>query len=58
MRENFNAFAEGFIRGMKETPRGFFAPVIVMWKWLDRVTDPSVPIGQPTEPHDQKLTSR
>lgn len=27
-------FIRGFFIGMRETPRGFFAPAIVMWRLL------------------------
>jgi len=27
-----NDFVKGFIHGAKETPRGFFAPVILLWR--------------------------
>jgi len=39
LNENFKAFLEGAVEGAKETPRGFFAPVIAFFAWLNRVTD-------------------
>jgi hypothetical protein len=39
MNDNLKAFATGFIQGVKETPRGFMAPVLALIRWLDRVTD-------------------
>jgi hypothetical protein len=27
-------FIEGFLQGCRETPRGFFAPLIVVWQLL------------------------
>ena len=34
-----NEFIEGFIKGAKETPRGFFAPAIALWVLLVSTTD-------------------
>jgi hypothetical protein len=34
-----NDFFEGFIKGAKETPRGFFAPVVALWRLLVTVTE-------------------
>lgn len=34
-----NDFVEGFIKGAKETPRGFFAPAVAVWRLLVGVTD-------------------
>lgn len=39
MNDNFKNFKSGFIQGAKETPRGFFAPLMVLFRWMDRVTD-------------------
>lgn len=39
MNDNLKAFLEGVVEGAKETPRGFFAPVIAFFAWLNRVTD-------------------
>jgi hypothetical protein len=39
MNEFLKAFKDGFIQGARETPRGFFAPVVAMYRWLDLVTD-------------------
>ena len=38
MNDNLKAFCEGFVRGAKETPRQFFAPVIAISRWMCRVT--------------------
>jgi hypothetical protein len=34
-----NDFLRGFIKGAKETPRGYFAPAIALWRLLISVTD-------------------
>ncbi len=34
-----NDFLQGFIKGAKETPKGFFAPAIAIWRLLIGVTD-------------------
>ncbi|WP_435626387.1 hypothetical protein [Candidatus Ferrigenium straubiae] len=34
-----NEFIRGFIKGAKETPRGFFAPVIAIWRLLLDTTE-------------------
>ncbi len=34
-----NDFLRGFIKGAKETPRGYFAPAIALWRLLVGVTD-------------------
>jgi len=34
-----NDFVHGFIKGMKETPRGFFAPAILLWRLFIRSYD-------------------
>lgn len=34
-----NDFVKGFIQGAKETPRGFFAPAVAIWRLLVGVTD-------------------
>ncbi|MBB6188978.1 hypothetical protein [Rhodanobacter sp. MP7CTX1] len=39
MNESLKAFKDGFIQGVRETPRGFFAPVLALCHWLNRVTD-------------------
>jgi Protein of unknown function (DUF2384) len=39
MNDNFKDFKSGFVQGVRETPRGFFAPVIALFRWMDRVTD-------------------
>lgn len=34
-----NDFVKGFIKGAKETPKGFFAPAVAIWRLLVGVTD-------------------
>ena len=34
-----NDFVQGFIKGAKETPRGFFAPLVAIWRLLLSVTE-------------------
>ncbi|TXT29808.1 MAG: hypothetical protein FD131_2274 [Rhodocyclaceae bacterium] len=34
-----NEFVEGFIKGAKETPKGYFAPAIALWRLLVEVTE-------------------
>lgn len=34
-----NDFMQGFIKGAKETPVGFFAPAIAIWRLLVGVSD-------------------
>lgn len=34
-----NDFVQGFVKGAKETPRGFFAPAVAVWRLLVGVTD-------------------
>ena len=34
-----NEFVEGFIKGAKETPKGYFAPAIALWRLLIEVTE-------------------
>lgn len=34
-----NDFIQGFIKGAKETPKGFFAPVIALWRLLVGVSE-------------------
>lgn len=34
-----NDFLTGFVKGAKETPRGFFAPAIALWRLLVSVTE-------------------
>jgi hypothetical protein len=33
------AFMQGFTQGAKETPRGFFAPAIAIWRLLLDTTE-------------------
>ncbi|CAN7210598.1 hypothetical protein LJR289_000646 [Pseudoduganella sp. LjRoot289] len=35
-RAFWRGFKKGFIIGMKETPRGYFLPVILFWQFLSR----------------------
>lgn len=39
MNEYLEAARDGFVQGVKETPRGFFAPVIALFRWMARVTN-------------------
>ena len=32
-------FFQGFIKGAKETPKGYFAPVIAIWRLLVDVSE-------------------
>lgn len=32
-------FFEGFIKGLKTTPRAFFAPAVALWRLLLETTD-------------------
>lgn len=34
-----NEFIQGFLKGAKETPKGFFAPVIALWRLLLGVSE-------------------
>lgn len=34
-----NEFVQGFIKGAKETPKGYFAPAIAIWRLLVEVTE-------------------
>lgn len=34
-----NEFLQGFIKGAKETPKGFFAPAIAIWRLLVEVSE-------------------
>jgi len=34
-----NEFIKGFISGAKETPKGFFAPLIALWRLLVGTTE-------------------
>lgn len=33
------SFVQGFIKGAKETPRGFFAPAVAVWRLLLDTTE-------------------
>lgn len=37
--EMMSNFVQGFIKGAKETPKAFFAPLIAVWRLLRSVTD-------------------
>ncbi len=32
-------FVKGFLKGAKETPRGYFAPAVALWRLLVGVTE-------------------
>lgn len=34
-----NDFLQGFVKGVKETPKGFFAPAIAIWRLLVGVSE-------------------
>lgn len=34
-----NDFAKAFVKGAKETPRGYFAPAVAVWRVLFSVTE-------------------
>jgi len=34
-----NEFIQGFIKGAKETPRAYFAPLVAIWRLLKTVTE-------------------
>lgn len=34
-----NEFIQGFVKGAKETPKGFFAPAIALWRLLVGVSE-------------------
>jgi hypothetical protein len=34
-----NEFVQGFIKGARETPKGYFAPAIALWRLLVEVTE-------------------
>lgn len=37
--DNLHSFVQGFIKGAKETPRGFFAPIVAVWELLLGTTE-------------------
>ncbi len=39
MNKYMKAIWAGCVQGAKETPRGFFAPLIVLVRWMSRVSD-------------------
>jgi len=34
-----NPFIEGFLEGVKETPKAYFAPAIALWQLLIKTTE-------------------
>lgn len=38
-RRTMSEFLRGFIKGAKETPRGFFAPAVAIWRLLLSTTE-------------------
>jgi hypothetical protein len=34
MKNYLVSFAEGFVKGAKETPKAYFAPMIALWRLL------------------------
>jgi len=34
-----NAFIEGFVKAAKETPKGYFSPLVAVWLLLVNTTD-------------------
>ncbi len=55
MNDNFKAFLEGVVEGAKETPRGFFAPVIAFFAWLNRVTDEALDPSAASKDHERAV---
>lgn len=53
MNDVLKAFLDGCAQGARETPRGFFAPVVALFRWLDRVTDEAM--GQVEANHQSRL---
>jgi len=51
MNNYLKAFVEGCIQGAKETPRGFFAPAVALFRWLNRVTDEALNDGKVARQH-------
>lgn len=49
-----NDFIQGFLKGARETPRIFFAPVIAIWRLLLTTNDSLVELGSAT--HSQART--
>ncbi|MGH8159345.1 MAG: hypothetical protein ACREPQ_14590 [Rhodanobacter sp.] len=49
MSDYLKAFWNGCIQGAKETPRGFFAPLVALFRWLDRATDEALAENQSSE---------
>ena len=34
-----NEFLQGFVKGVKETPKAYFAPLVAVWKLLLSTTE-------------------
>jgi hypothetical protein len=45
-----NEFVQGFIKGARETPKGFFAPAIALWRLLVGVSE-SLTRDKPRQHH-------
>ena len=45
-----NQFVKGFLKGCRETPRGYFAPLIVIWNLLKAAAEAT---PGPSEGHRQ-----
>jgi hypothetical protein len=41
------AFLDGFMKGARETPRGYFAPAVAIWRLLVTTTDSLLAEKQP-----------
>lgn len=39
MKALFQAFRTGFVEGARETPRGFFAPALAIFRWIFSATE-------------------
>jgi len=48
MNEFLSAFIQGFVKGAKETPRGFFAPAIYLWQRIVKMYDSVIFDQKPT----------
>lgn len=46
-------FVKGFLIGVRETPRGFFAPLIVLWRLLKAAAE-----GAPARGHSTSRADR
>ena len=45
MNEILRASWHGFVKGLRETLRGYFAPLVAFCRWLYRVTDEALTQG-------------